>query len=223
MKPLAGAAALALSAAATAFAGPPPLLLHWDFEQITDRRITDRSGQARHGHVRGEPRPEPGVVGAGLRFAQVADYVETDGPVVPARDFTISLWVRCDDVEKQFFLGQYRYADPQRLDLAVREGAVRIQINEIVDSSKQIAPGRWYHLAYVRAGENLTTYVDGQVAVTGRLPAAVIQTENLQIGKITVPKQDSFRFTGVLDELKIWAGPLTAADVQREFVRAGRR
>lgn len=222
MKPLARVALLAWSAS-TALGSPATLLLHWDFERMDDRRITDRSGQGKHGRVRGEPRPEPGAVGSGLRFAQVADYLETDGPVVPAGDFTISLWIRCDDVEKQFFLGQYRYADPQRLDLAVREGAVRIQIDEIVDSPPRIAPGRWYHLAYVRSGENLTTYVDGQVAVSGRLPANVIQTENLMVGKIAVPKQDSFRFTGVLDELKIWAGPLTAAAVQREFARAGRR
>lgn len=212
-----------LAAIAAARAAQPVLLLHWDFEAVSGRQVADRSGQARHGQVRGEPRAEKGAVGAGLRFVRVGDFVETDGPVIPTREFTIALWVNCDDVEKQFFLGQYRYADPQRLDLAVREGAVRIQVNEIVDSPRQIEPRRWYHLAYVRTGDNLTTYVNGQVAVTGRLPAPVIQTENLMVGKITVPKQDSFRFTGVLDELKIWAGPITAADIKREFHRAGQR
>lgn len=217
------AALLPLSAIAAALAAQPALLLHWDFEAVTGRQVEDRSGRARHGQVRGEPRAESGVVGVGLRFARVGDFVETDGPVIPARDFTIALWVNCDDVGKQFFLGQYRYADPQRLDLAVREGAVRIQISDIVDSPRQIAPRQWYHLAYVRSGEKLTTYVNGQVAITGRLPAPVIQSENLMVGKITVPKQDSFRFTGVLDELKIWSGPLTAVEVQQEFARAGQR
>ncbi len=215
---LAGGIALAGCPGAAA----PALLLHWDFERIADRRVPDASGQNRHGTVHGAPRPEPGVTGMGLRFGSNADYVDAGAPVIPPRDFTLSAWVHCDDVEKQFFLGQYRYADPRRLDLAVREGAVRIQVNEIIDSPKLIQPRRWYHLAYVRSGERLTTYVDGKVVVEGRLPAEVLQTENLIVGKIVVPKQDSFRFTGVLDELKIWAGALSAADVRREYERITR-
>lgn len=197
----------------------PALLLHWDFEGIAERRVPDRSGQGRHGTVYGAPRQEPGVAGLGLRFGSNADYVDAGAPVIPPRDFTISAWVNCDDVEKQFFLGQYRYADPRRLDLAVREGAVRIQVNEIIDSPKMIQPRRWYHLAYVRAGDRLTTYVDGVIVVEGRLPTDVLQSENLLVGKIVVPKQDSFRFTGTIDELKVWAGPLTGAEVKSEYAR----
>lgn len=200
----------------------PALMLHWDFEQIAEQRVPDRSGQGRNGKVHGAPRQEQGVAGTGLRFSSNADYVDAGAPVIPPRDFTLSIWVNCDDIEKQFFLGQYRYADPQRLDLAVREGAVRIQVNEIIDSPKVIQPKRWYHLAYVRSGDRLTTYVDGVVVVEGRLPTDVLQSENLIVGKIVVPKQDSFRFTGVIDELKIWAGPLTGAEVKSDYARIRR-
>lgn len=81
---------------------------------------------------------------------------------------------------------------------------------------------RWYHLAYVRSGDRLTTYVDGLVVVEGRLPTEVLQSENLVVGKIVVPKQDSFRFTGIIDELKVWAGPLSGAEVKSEYARIRR-
>jgi hypothetical protein len=193
------------------------LLGHWNFDESSGPVVKDQSGKGCDGKIHGEPKRMPGVAGQALRFASNEDFVDFGRPVIPERDFTISLWVHCDDVEKQFFLGQYLYAHPQRLDLAVREGCVRIQIDELLDSPKRVQPGCWHHLAYARAGDAVTVYLDGQVINKGVLPAAVIQTENLILGKIVVPGQDSFRFTGMLDELKIWDAALPDAAVLAEY------
>ncbi|MEN3942355.1 LamG domain-containing protein [Prosthecobacter sp. SYSU 5D2] len=193
------------------------LLGHWNFDEGSGAISKDQSGNGCDGKIHGAPKRVPGVAGEALRFASNEDFVDFGRPVIPERDFTISLWVNCDDVEKQFFLGQYRYAHPQRLDLAIREGCVRIQIDELLDSPKRVQPGRWHHLAYTRAGDAVMVYLDGQVINAGVLPAAVIQTENLILGKIVVPGQDSFRFTGMLDELKIWDAALPATAVLAEY------
>lgn len=193
------------------------LLGHWSFDEGSGAVIKDQSGKGCDGKIHGAPKRVPGVAGEALRFASNEDFVDFSRPVIPERDFTISLWVNCEDVEKQFFLGQYLYAHPQRLDLAVREGSVRIQIDELLDSPKRVQPGRWHHLAYTRAGDAVTVYLDGEVINEGKLPTAVIQTENLIVGKIVVPGQDSFRFTGMLDELKIWDAALPASAVLEEY------
>ena len=205
-------------AAGSVAAKEPQLIGHWDFDGVKEGTVPDRSPRGRHGRIHGAPERVTGIRGEGLRFKTNDDYVDFGAPIIPARDFSISIWVNCDDVEKQFFLGQYRYAHPNRLDLAVREGAVRIQVDAIIDSAKVIQPRRWYHLAYTRANGVLTTYVDGVRVTSGPLPADVLQEENLMLGKIVVPKQDSFRFTGVIDDVGIWDGALSENAV-RELAR----
>jgi concanavalin A-like lectin/glucanase superfamily protein len=189
------------------------LLGHWDFNEEAGARVTDRSGHGHHGTIHGAPKREPGVAGEALRFAMPADFVDFGAAIIPAQDFTISVWINCDDTEKQFFLGQYLYAHPSRLDLAVREGCVRIQVDELVDSSKLVRAHQWHHVAYTRAGEQVKIYLDGKVITQAKLPSPVLQTEPLMVGKIVVPEQDSFRFTGLMDELKIWDAALDEAEV----------
>lgn len=196
------------------------LIGHWTFNELEGNRVTDHSGFGHHGIIHGRPLLVSGVEGTGLRFRTNDDFVDFGAPVIPEGDFTISIWINCDDVEKQFFLGQYLYAHPRRLDLAVREGSVRIQIDELVDSPKLVEARRWHHLAYTRAGADVYLYLDGKQIKAARLTAPVIQSENLMIGKIIVPRQDSFRFTGVLDELKIWKRALEESAIKQEYLAA---
>ena len=204
-------------AGAVALNAAPRLLGRWDFEHVANKKLPDVSGNAKHGVIHGAPVVTAGIAGAGLRFQSNDDYVDFGAPIIPARDFTISVWINCDDIEKQFFLGQYRYGHPNRLDLAIRNGSVRIQIDDIIDSPKSITPKRWHHLAYARTGDSLAIYLDGEPIAKGVMPVEVIQTENLILGKIIVPKQDSFRFTGVIDELEIWDGALPGEEIKRRF------
>ena len=161
------------------------LLGHWDFNAEGGARVTDRSGRGHHGTIHGAPKREPGLSGEALRFAMAADFVDFGAAIIPARDFTISVWINCDDTEKQFFLGQYLYAHPSRLDLA-------------------------------------KIHLDGKVITEARLPAPVIQTQPLMVGKIVVPNQDSFRFTGLMDELKVWDAALDAAEVHKAYQKLKR-
>lgn len=199
------------------------LLGHWDFNAEAGAQVTDRSGHGHHGMIHGEPKCEPGVSGEALRFVTTADFVDFGAAIIPAQDFTISVWINCDDTEKQFFLGQYLYAHPSRLDLAVREGCVRIQIDALVDSPKLVQAHQWHHLAYTRAGDQVNIYLDGKVITQAKLPVPVLQTAPLIVGKIVVPKQDSFRFTGLLDELKIWDAALDAAAIREVYLNISRQ
>ncbi|NOY00542.1 MAG: LamG domain-containing protein [Verrucomicrobia bacterium] len=192
----------------------PKLLAYWNFDEIDQRQVKDVSGKGHHGRVYGEPVLEKGIRGQGLRFQSNDDYVDFGSPVIPAGDFTISVWIKCDDVEKQFFLGQYRYQDPNRLDLVIRNGRVLIQIGDKMASEALLKKNRWYHVVYVRKGKVLRIYLDAVLVKTGELATAVLQDAPLIAGRINVPKRDSFRFTGVMDELKIFGGALTEEGVK---------
>ncbi len=190
------------------------LLVYWDFDKIDKGQVEDRSGHGRHGQVQGTPEVVAGIRGKGLRFKSNEDYVDFGRAVIPAWDFTVSVWIKCDDVKKQFFLGQYLYQHSQRLDLVIREGRVLIQIGDKLSSDKMITKDRWYHLVYARKGAVMRIYVDGVMVKEGKLATAVMQDAPLMVGKIIVPNRDSFQFTGVMDELKIYDRALTAEEVK---------
>ena len=65
-------------------------------------------------------------------------------------------------------------------------------------------------------------HLDGKVITEARVPAPVIQTQPLMVGKIVVPNQDSFRFTGLMDELKVWDAALDAAEVHKAYQKLKR-
>ncbi len=193
------------------------LLGYWNFDAIISGRVEDKSGKNHHGRIHGGPSLEKGIRGSGLRFSSDEDYVDFGAPVIPPGDFTVSVWIKCDDVEKQFFLGQYRYKDPNRLDLVIREGRVLVQIAEKLSSEVLIKNDRWHHLVYARKGKVMSIFVDGVLVKKGELPMAVMQDAPLIAGRIEVPGRDTFRFTGVMDELRIYADALNVKRVKVLF------
>jgi len=190
------------------------LIGHWDFNDISNGVLKDVSGHDHHGKIHGAPEIVKGVSGTALRFKTNDDYVDFGAPLVPENDFTISIWLNCDTVDKQFFLGQYQYNHPNRLDLAIREGAVRIQIDGIIDSKKIIEANKWHNVVYARKSGLTTIYVNGEAVKEAELKTAVIQSENLMLGKINVPDKPTFRFTGMLDELRIFKNALSAGEIK---------
>ena len=193
------------------------LIGHWDFDNVTNGIVRDLSGKKHDGMIHGKPEIVDGISGKALRFKTNDDYVDFGAPLIPAKDFTISVWINCNDVEKQFFLGQYKYGDPERLDLAVCNGCARIQIDKIIDSPKLIEPGKWYNIVFTRKSGILKIYIDGNMVLEKELPGNVIATEHLILGRLFVPKRNDFRFTGIIDDLKIWDSPITDIEVKEEF------
>ena len=194
----------------------------WDFNDVSNGVVRDLSGNDHHGKIHGTPEIVQGVSGAALKFSTNDDYVDFGRPLVPEKDFTISVWLNCDAVDKQFFLGQYQYKHPNRLDLAIREGAVRIQIGNIVNSQKIIEKNQWYNIVYTRKNNLMKIYMNGALVKEAELDAAVIQSENLMLGKINVPDSTAFRFTGMLDELRIYHGALNADEIKTQYENLAR-
>lgn len=193
------------------------LIGHWDFDDTASGIVRDLSGNGHSGIIHGKPEIVDGISGKALRFKTNDDYVDFGAPLIPEQDFTISAWINCDDVEKQFFLGQYKYESTGRLDLAVRNGCARIQIDKIIDSPLLLQAGKWYNIVFTRKTGTVKIYIDGNMVIEKQLGEKVIQSEPLIIGKLFVPKRDDFHFTGVIDELKMWDSGLSETEIKNEF------
>ncbi len=77
---------------------------------------------------------------------------------------------------------------------------------------------QWYHVAFVLNGTTGSIYVDGKQDVTGPLEAATnVLREINYIGKSTHGKANT---DAVYDDLKIFNGTLTAADILNDYINS---
>ena len=74
MKPFVLSLAL-LAFGARAEPGAPRVIGHWDFDEVADGRVPDRSGHGRHGRIHGSPVRVEGIAGNALRFQSNDDFM----------------------------------------------------------------------------------------------------------------------------------------------------
>lgn len=90
----------------------------------------------------------------------------------------------------------------------------------ISDASTRVFDGNWHHIAAVRdvAAKTLFFYIDGELVETAQdLTGPIIcPGENLTIGCLTSYKGET-RYTGMLDELTIYRGALSASKVKEHY------
>lgn len=190
---------------------------HWDFNNIKSGVVKDLSGNNHDGTIYGNPEVVDGLSGKALRFKTNDDYVDFKKPLIPKRDFSISVKINFDDLKAQFFLGQYKYAAPDRFDLVIRNGKVRWHLGDFIDSTTTIKAQTWYHIIYVRGNGVLQVFLDGEKITEKQNKQEVIQDEPLILGKIFVPNKNGFRFTGMIDDLKIWDHALSESEIKAEL------
>jgi hypothetical protein len=208
------AAGLVLASCANKKAVDSGLIGYWDFETVRDGELCDLSGNGNDGKIVGIPEAVEGVCGKGMRLIKGVCYVDFRKPLIPTKDFAVCCWLKAKDWEAQFFLGQYKYLDPSRLDLAVRNGKARIQLGSILDSKARLfIENKWYFIAYSREKDIVSIYVDGQLALQDKLSGEAIQTEPTQAGNLPVDKP-TIACDVCLDELRIYSRALNEDEVK---------
>ncbi len=88
--------------------------------------------------------------------------------------------------------------------------------NDAVAGVTALTLNSWNHVICTYDGTNIRTYLNGQlVGTTGDSTAISVATSNLRVGQISggTPKQ----FTGLADDVKVWAYPLTGYQVGLDF------
>ncbi len=216
------------------------LVGYWSFDACN---VRDDSGNRFSGRTIGNPRCVSGVQGSAFEF-DGNDFIRIpDVPVTPTRH-SYALWFRpAVDLDRDSPRQDLLYADTDAEEIPQRRGRPHITLNHDADGKIGFHPrimtesgdvvtsndiesttdmwraDLWYHEAFTWDGRTFRTYIDGELQ----------QTENLQSGMsfvyegivLAIRGDETFAFTGSLDEVRMYDRVITASEVRaladREF------
>jgi hypothetical protein len=178
----------------------------------------------------------PGKVGSALEFNGESDYVEIkdtakDSPFA-LTSMSISAWIKpsaypagrpiywAGIAGKRYGYGM-RLGTDGRLHFRVYgsfgDGGKVTPFDYRGKKDKQISLNKWHHVVVTYDNTNTKFYIDGRLDSTykeNRLPD--INKQSIFIGRT-----DASYFKGIIDEVKIYKGALTDAEVVAEYKREG--
>jgi len=217
------------------------VIMHWDFENITNRTCVEPSTGIAD-RIEGNFEAAPGVAGKGLRLDGLTTRVVRDGAAMknPDQDFTIEAWVSLGEypwnwcpvitTESDEVKG-YRLMIGPAGQVAL-EAAVAERWITCASAPETISLRKWMHLVGVcRSGKDLILYVNGELAASLPLNGLVTHTAKTpaHIGMVAAPGNPSdiirtwgtvpayFGLDGIIDEIKVYDGALTAGQIKERF------
>jgi hypothetical protein len=205
------------------------LILHLNFDDVADGKVTDLSGEGNHGTLQGGPQLVPDdTFGSCLSFDGVDDYV-TLPPAAAATDFSRGLsfeaWVfytAFNPWSRIFDFNNKQDTDNLTLGNEGSTGNLLMRVYrgpsaaEVRDGT--LAAGEWLHLAGTldQAG-TARLYVNGQPAGVATIPpVARIPRRFAYIGRGSTRPQDSF-FRGKIASARVYNRALSADEIRRDM------
>jgi hypothetical protein len=201
-----------------------PLVAHWTFDEAFGEAVRDVSG---NGHDASPARPASlkrvqGVFGAALEFTG-RHMLQVPGKpdFSKVQRIALSAWVKPTKFEKYNEIFRKDDGD-QRVLFSFQEHArilsLGLNVGGYVECDASIRPeqvtdGQWHHCAASFDGKTMRVYLDGQeigslkrqgtITAGGAAPGCIGSSSGGEC------------FQGVMDDLRIYAEPLTAQEVAR--------
>jgi len=193
----------------------------WKLDEASGDIANDSSGQERHGTLEGDPvwRPLGGIMDGALEFDGAEDQVT----VKDAGDFgitnamSVAVWMKVPETGRPFeYAWGYDTYDTPRL---MREGTGTVfkfvggGTPEDGDVPRaDLGSAGWHHVVAVADGTNYSIYVDGELKGQRPYLGNIKTYNNWVIGNAY--GDDSRRFIGSLDDLRIYNEALTQEDIK---------
>ena len=210
--------------------GPPPAAT-WDFEMVSGD-VFRNSGGDLYAAVRmpGADQVE-GVVGKGLRL-NGKSWVRIDGAdVFNAPDLSVTFWMKPAGVKgRQGLLSKRIDSKQSPIVLSLWEGALSFEAADPshawpyqVKSMALVKAEVWSHVGVVaRAGRGVELYLNGALLTEFKSDRPrCTNRDPLFIGREMFNGTDahdgSATYTGLIDELKVWAQPLGAQEIKAQY------
>jgi Concanavalin A-like lectin/glucanases superfamily/Bacterial Ig domain len=212
------------SSPATAPAAP---VGYWKFDEGSGTTAADASGDGNTGTLMNGPAWIPGRLGQALAFDGVDDSVQiAAAPGLNSYPLTVAFWMRTGDITGVHGLvNKYFPSSLNGYQVFLNNGSVcawyfKDAANYVWDGSgctlsvPGYADSQWHHVAFVVDAAGGRLYVDGaQKAAqpwTG-IPGSTSTPQGLSLGQY--PGTARPYFSGALDDVRIYAQALGAADV----------
>jgi len=187
-----------------------------------DGDLLDAAG-SHHGTINSDvPSFVGGVQGQAIEFIGNQDVIVAYADDLALNSFTISTWVNISDIGGNRGIMGTRYNSDTTFDLKVDAnrlhgdvGSGTAWLNTAVDYYTKIREGDWYHIAYVidEANSAARIYLNGALAETIAIngtPLFMKPDQELHIGNSYGTVEYMY---GMLDEVSIYNGALSAAEV----------
>jgi len=200
------------------------LLAHWSFDDRGTRTARDVTGRGNDGEIRG-CRPAKGKVGWALRFGKDR-YVELGRPAglpIAHCPLTVTAWARSEAPNGVVVARGGAFCG---FSLYLKDGVAKFGIHRMGDGPAYIAAGRervvgaWVHLAGIVRDERIELYVNGRLAATAKTPGLIPGNcgQGMEIGCDlgNSPAEITDPFVGVIDEVKVYRGALSADEIARQ-------
>jgi len=205
------------------------LTAHYTFD---DGTASDSSGNEFHGTLVGDATV---VADDELVLGGSSNVLELDGdgdqmdvpPLIHMGEevmvLTIAMWIKPDQsslAEGNHYLFAHT-ANPWTggaMHLQLQHGFLRCRINgepkEDASGLTLLEADRWYHIAVVRDGTDMTFYIDGQVDGGQPMSRTVLFGDGFFLGAWDQLDVTTRRFTGRIDDVRVYDTPLTQGEIQ---------
>ena len=210
----------------------PGPIAYWSFDALKGKVIPDVTGHGLDAHPDGAVTLVDGVKGKAASFDGKSLLRCDQGPLLNLDTFTLSAWIKPSVVPGRWgILAKRGSHEAAPFVLGIMYGAISFEATNFEDgkwswnfnSPPVIKPNVWQHIAaVVQEGKGVTLYYNGKAVATHEHAGKVTPNgSDLMIGKEVwggdPPSADKPGFyTGLIDEVKIWARALTAEEVAGE-------
>lgn len=199
------------------------LVAHYPF---TDRAV-DESRFSNNGAVEGAVLTESRF---GTQTALIFDGTD-DAVVVPDDEslnftgpYTLSAWVNINDLsgsQEHFIISKYYYSGKQGYGMMITAaGRLHLDFNGSegrFNTGVDIPENQWRHIAAVYDGTMLKCYVDGVFEAETERSGLKISDNPLTIGRASDNTSSNFRFSGKIDDVRLYNQALEPSEVQSLF------
>ncbi len=195
------------------------LFAHWDFENITGSTVTDISGHGLEGALQGQPVSVTGVEGQGqaLQFDGVDDaIVIADHELLSPSQMTVAVWIKPTQPAGTILQKGSSSSLQYRLYTSWN-GSLNVQFqNEnheaITMLLGKVTPDQWQHAAVTWDNTVLRAFIDGIEVATQPYAGTSINNSTVPL-KVGANRWDTYRFTGKLDDLRLYDRVLTPTEI----------
>jgi hypothetical protein len=210
----------------------------WDFDSMTGNKFADGSGNGFYASLSGGVKAVAGGVRGQAASFDGTGYLRVEETAVfNVPDVTLSLWIKPATLRGRRGLVAKRYAGTAAPFVLSQNGAmIGFEATEEngpwtfnFHSPTVLKEGEWTHVAaVVKRGEGVWLYVNGKAVAEKKNPASrATNAEPLIIGREAwggdPPKGGTPGFyTGLMDEVKVWARALTPEEIKAEFEKVAK-
>ncbi len=204
------------------------LILHYDFESITDANVYDVSHHSMGGVLVGSPALVAGKSGTAVSFPNATDYLQIPEGLLNAQtSFSVAAWVKVNSLStwSRIFdfgsgMNNYLFLSPLSGSGTVRFAIKNGGAEQLVESTSALATNEWVHVVVTFAWVTLTNKGIGRLFINGVL---VGTNENFTINPTMLPQNTQNYIAksqwpdpglnGMVDDFRIYDRMLTDQEI----------